>query len=46
MVCYVCCILVPGTLELHLLQLHELRLFDLLYCTDVCDPTEFVSLLN
>ena len=38
-----CCVLVPGTLELHLLHLHELCSFGLLCCTDVCDPTEFVS---
>ena len=38
-----CCVLVPGTLALHLLYLAELRLFGLL-CFAVCDHIISISL--
>ena len=39
-----CCVLVPGTLALHLLYLDDLRLFGLLCFTVVCDHIICISL--
>ena len=39
-----CCVLVPGTLALHLIYLDELRVFGLLCFTVVCDHRIYFSL--